>query len=310
MEFQPLSFNTQLMNLFLGMCKGVEGLPKHFRQLGYADKWIEFGFTNARNELVVPELVVASNNLRHTILFEWKEGANTDVDQLRRYDGITSPDLRQKVFLSEIESETHNTVIIGQSEYADRIVVAVDRHEFRFPVLVKSREGLTIIRNSFMPNETDEVFRPCLELDWEMVPTFLFPLDVDSTLSEYAELMVPAILERMGSGETRILLGKMAESIIPAWNIVDRAYQRRLSQKMLTVMERAVRHEFSQFLRRNRPAAGRTHTDTWDVIENPISNLADRSSQGWKQMLPLAKSLIDFFSPPAHQQDLPLDDDN
>jgi hypothetical protein len=295
------------MNLFLGMCKGVAGVPDDLRRLGYVDRWIEFTFTNSRNHAVVPELVIASNRLRHTILFEWKEGANTEANQLERYAGITAEDLRQKVFLTEHEWESHNTVIIGLEQHADRLVVAIDRDGHNFPVLVRCDRGMSKIRNRFAPDETDALFQPLLTFDWATIPTFLYPLDVDSSLSEYAELLMPAILERMGAGEARILLSNLAEAVIPVWANVDRAHQNRLRGKMMVVMERASRHELSQFLRRNRPAERRTHTPTWDVVDNPISNLGDRSAQGWKQMLQRGQSLIDSFRPGAHQPDLSLE---
>src|SRR5437660_1760886 len=92
----PSNLNLALMNLFIGMCKGVAGLPRDLRNLGYGDKWIELRFVNAQGEQVVPELVIASRQLHHTILFEWKSGANMEADQLRRYAGVTTEDLRER----------------------------------------------------------------------------------------------------------------------------------------------------------------------------------------------------------------------
>ena len=289
------------------MCKGVDGLPRGLRDLGYVDQWIEFAFANSANQAVVPELIIASNQLRHTILFEWKEGANTDAEQLRRYAQVTTDDLRQKVFLVE-EAESHDIALVATGEHRERIVIAIDRERHNFPVLVTHERGLEKIRNRFVPEETDALFRPLFEFNWNEIPTFLYPLDIDSTLAEYAELIAPTILERMGAGETRILLDQIASVIIPVWENVDAAYQNRLARKILEVMERAVRHEFAPFIRRNRAAAGRTHTPTWDIVENPVSNLADRTSLAWKQMIPRVRSLIDFFEHPEHQPDLPLEE--
>lgn len=73
-----------MLNLFIGLCKGVVGLPQDFRRLHYQEQAVELRFTNAQGEAVVPELIIASRAIHHTILFEWKSGANADADQLRR----------------------------------------------------------------------------------------------------------------------------------------------------------------------------------------------------------------------------------
>lgn len=171
-----MSFNTELFNLFLGMCKGVIGVPDDLRRLGYADRCIEFSFTNSRNEAVVPELIIASSQLQHSVLLEWKQGANTDADQLRRYAGVTSEDLREKAFLLEGEYNSHDTVIIGLAEHADRLVIGIEQGAYNFPVLVRSDAGLAKVRNTFTAEQTERVFQPRLEIDWATIPTYLYPL--------------------------------------------------------------------------------------------------------------------------------------
>lgn len=306
MEVPFLSFNIRMMNLILGMCKGTVGLPRVLKQLGYKDKWIEFNFTNSRGEAVVPELIVASEQTSHTMLFEWKSGPNADADQLHRYAHVTGDDLRQKAFLVENEVRAHDTVLVGEEEHVDGLTRAIENGRHGFPLLVTSANGLMKVRNRFAADQLDRFFNPTVEVDWNTVPTFLFPLDTDSALGDFAQLMMPAILERMAKGETRILLDQIPQDIIPAWSNLVAAYQNRLKQKMLQVMERATNHEFSGYLRRNRPAEARTHTPTWDITENPISNTADRRMPSWKQIQKQARSLVDFFSPGLVQPDLPF----
>jgi hypothetical protein len=126
------------MNLFIGMCKGVVGLPRNFRNLGYVDKWIELRFANSEQEQVTPELIVASRRIDHTILFEWKSGPNTEADQLRRYAGVTTADLRERAHLPPEETKAHDVAIIGRQEFAERFVIGIERGGYRFPVLLVS----------------------------------------------------------------------------------------------------------------------------------------------------------------------------
>lgn len=308
----PSSFNLQMMNLFLGMCRGVAGLPRDLRRLGYSDKWIEFRFTNSLNQAVVPELVIGSNILRHSLLIEWKSGANTDAEQLRRYAAVTGEDLRAKAMLTPEESQSHDTVLIGQSEFSERLVVAIDRDGHPFPVLIRNAEGLEPIRNRFRPDELDRVFRPRLMINWERIPTFLYPLDRDSEVWSFAELMIPKILEHMAQGAPRILLRDLAEAIVPCWAIVDRPHQQELEQKMLTVMNQACRRDFRAYLRRNRTAEGRTHTPTWDIVSNPLAETPDRRQKEWKTMRRRQESLVGFLrtgQEVPEQEELPLGDE-
>jgi len=291
------------------MCRGVAGLPRDMRRLGYSDKWIEYRFANSLNQTVVPELVAASRSLKHSLLLEWKSGANTDADQLRRYSAVTGEDLRTKAMLTPEESRSHDIVLIGQAEFSERLVVAIDRDGHAFPVLVKTAEGLDPIRNRFRPNELDGVFRPRLIVNWERIPTFLFPLDKDSEVWCFAELMIPKILEAMAGGAPRILLMQLAEAVIPCWGIVDRPYQRELEQKMTTVMNQACRREFRPYLRRNRTAEGRTHTPTWDIISNPLAEISDRRQREWKRMRSRQESFLEFLrtgQDVPEQEELPL----
>jgi len=158
----PSNLNIALMNLFVGMCKGVAGLPRKFRELGYADKWIELRFANAEQEQVAPELIIASRQLGHTILFEWKSGQNTEADQLRRYARVTTADLRERAGLAVEETTSHDIAVIGRQEFADRFVSGIVQGGYTFPVLLASDDGLAIYRNRFVPNQTNAVFRPRL----------------------------------------------------------------------------------------------------------------------------------------------------
>jgi len=291
----PSNLNLALMNLFVGMCKGVVGLPRNFRSLGYGDKWIELRFANADNEQVVPELIVASRQVNHTILFEWKSGPNTEADQLRRYARVTTRDLRERAHLAPEETGRHDVALIGLQEYADRFVMGITQGGYTFPVLLASDDGIAIHRNRFVPDETDAVFRPLLEIDWGKIPYYLFPVDADSELWEFAELVIPKVLEMMGSGETRILSRDLEETI-PCWSIAPGEYQRRLKTKMYEVMGHACGRQFRSYLRENRDQGARQRLQRhWDIISNPLAGSSDKRHKEWKQMTSRYKEFLEFM---------------
>ena len=227
-----LSLNLRLLNLFLGMCKGVAGLPPDLHRLGFRERAIELTFQNANNDAVVPELIIASRAVHHSILFEWKEGANTEADQLRRYSGVTQADLTQRAMLAADECGAHDVSIIGLEQFRERIARGVDDGGYPFPVLMVTDAGLELIRNAFSVAATDRAFRPALNFDWNRVPTSFFPVDGDSDAWEYAEQILPYLLTQMETGATRIQANDVARKIIPLWDTANTNFRERVEQRL------------------------------------------------------------------------------
>jgi hypothetical protein len=308
----PSNLNLALMNLFVGMCKGLAGLPRNFRTLQYVDKWIELRFANTDQEQVAPELIVSSRRLNHTILFEWKSGPNFEADQLRRYSRVTQDDLRERAVLAVEETGSHDVAVIGLQEHAERLTMGIAQGPYTFPLLLVTDDGLAIHQNRFQPNETDAVFRPLLAIDWGKVPNHFFPVDVDSELWEFAELVIPKVLELMGKGEARILPRDLEETIL-CWNVLSRDYQRQLRTKLCDTLDRACQRQFEPYIRRNRDrGAGERLGRHWDIIDNPIAGSSDRRAKEWKKLGSLYKQFVEFLRTGRNvpeQQELNLGDD-
>lgn len=272
------------MNLFLGLCKGVAGLPRDFYHLGYSDKWIECSFTNQKGETVVPELMISSERCGHTILFEWKAGANTTEEQLRRYAGVTATDLVTKAFLTTAESSQHDVCVIGKDEHRDRLPLGVTRGGFSFPVLVVTTDGLEKVFNRFSNPDLETLFDPTYAIDFSAIPTYLFPIDKDSDLWEFAEVILPVLIEWMHAGKSRILLDEIAATVVPTWSIVDPQYRRDCASKIERVLDLAARREFKRYLRKNRQAKRKTHTATYDIVFNPVSLAPTKRYSEWRHL--------------------------
>lgn len=286
------NFNLSLMNLLIGMCKGASGLPRDLWDLGYVDKWIELGFPNSEGRTVVPELIIASRKLRHCVLFEWKSGNNTETDQLNRYSKITEDDLRQRAFLTAAESERHDVAIIGADEHRERIAIAIDREGHPFPLLIAVSGGIEIVRNVFKEDQLDKVFRPRLSVQWENIPTSFLPVDRDSKLHEFAEVIIPEVLQNMARNESRVLLDPLTHRIFPLWDYVGAKYQSELRSKVREVMSRAVAAEFQNYVRRNKSAEQKTHTPTWDITLNPFTGSGRSKRTELRRMKVLQSSFI------------------
>ena len=150
-----MSFNLLLLNLFIGMCKGAVGLPRDLYELGFRAEAVEL--SNSENKTVVPELLIASEPIQHTVLFEWKSGANTEAEQLQRYSKITSADLIARAYLAPGKCTLHDVAIVGKDEHRLTIPIGIQTGGYAFPVLIVTAAGIETICNQFKVIETDAV---------------------------------------------------------------------------------------------------------------------------------------------------------
>jgi hypothetical protein len=303
-----LSFNLTLLNLFFGMCRGVHGLPDSLHVLGYIPESVETTFTNSEDRPVAPDLIIASAQLHHTVVFEFKSGANTEADQLQRYSMIVPNDLIAKALIHRNKCASHDVAIIGKGEHRNTLPIGVVDGAYNFPVLVVTPENMEIILNAFSSASTDAVFRP-LAVNWETIPTGFFPLDSDSEIWEFAEQIMPVVLEEMFNGAPRIMRDDLAKKIIPLWDRMRPDYKGLIKQKIQQVMDHASRSQFSMYLQR-APAAARgvIPGSTWDVIDNPLNGVADKRQKAWKAMLKKQQSLIEYFKDEHRQEVLAIDE--
>src|SRR5262245_33586821 len=110
------SFNRRMVNLWIGLCRGVSGLPRDLFDLGYEDRWIDHKFQNQDREVVNPDLMVASRDEANTLVLEFKSGANTDDDQLRKYARIAQDDLVRGAFIERNAATSHDIVVVGLAD--------------------------------------------------------------------------------------------------------------------------------------------------------------------------------------------------
>ena len=277
-----MSFNVELMNLFIGMTRGVAGLPRDLAQLGYITRCIEFRFANGAGEQVHPELILSSGRLGHSLLLEWKSGPNTEADQLRRYAGVTARSLRANAYLRVEECRQHDITVVGRAEHEERIAIGVER--FNFVLLMRTDEGLRRVRNAFAVPELNEVINPVIAVDWSLVPRGFFPVDDSSELWEFAQEILPTVLIMLGNRDERIVFTNLARQVFKLWDSIDANYQGRLREKILNVMNLAIAGPLNNLLRANRAARGRIPEQTWDVIDNPLIGTRDQRSAEWRRM--------------------------
>ena len=286
------NFNLAMLNLWIGLCRGVKGLPRSLRDLGYQVEWIEYHFSNSDLKRVKPDLILASDSAEHTLLLELKEGANTKADQLHRYSRITSEDLRERAFLGQA-SATHDVTINGKGEHQERLIKGVEKSGHGFPVLVVIDTGIARCYSRFSYQKLNDVFDPVLEIDFSKCPLEFLPFDLDSEKWEVAERIVPEIITQMYEHEPRILANKIAQKAVKVWDIIGEETKKEYITKITDIVDQASRDHFKKYLKRNSHAAGRTQTPTWEIIRNPLNLGADKQRNEFKKLKRIQKAFIE-----------------
>jgi hypothetical protein len=275
--------------------------------LGYVPEAVETTFANSENRPVVPDLIIASAQIHHTVVLEWKSGANTEADQLQRYSRVVPADLIAKAFVHVSKCATHDVTIIGKGEHRATLPICVTNGGYIFPVMVTTATGMEIILNAFTNQPTDAVFRP-LTVDWSKLPMSFFPLDADSELWEFAEVAMTIVLEEMANGSTRIIQNDLGKKMFKGmWDRMQPEYRGQLKQKIQQVMDQASRGQFSKHLQRNTTARAVTQSPSWDVLDNPLNGAVDKRQKAWRAMLKKQQAFIEYLQDPNRQEYLRLD---
>ena len=285
MSSQFSNYNLFLLNTWIGLCRGVVGLPREIHSLGYREQWIELRFQNSEDRTVRPEVILSSSLQYHTLLLEWKEGPNTDDDQLERYSFVTTQDLIQRVFIPPDDATNHDVCIIGLAEHEDRLRIGIRNGGYSFPLLLIEKDGFSLSMNQFTASEVTKVFTPKLVIDFNKAPTQIVPFDHNSEPWEIAERIMPKVIEYMFKRIPIFLLEQLANDRMPLWNIMDPGYKGDLRRKIQCILEDAERHEFQGYFSRNRSVESRTHSPTWQILHQPSSMKFDKRSREYRKLI-------------------------
>lgn len=290
-ESSDTGFGLAMLNLWIGLCRGVGGLPKDVHQLGFRDKEIEFSFQNASNETVKPELIICSQKLEHALLLEWKSGKNTEADQLDRYSRVVPPDIRGRV-PSGGSCKSHDVVIIAKIEHRDTIALGID-NKHTFPLLCVESDGISLNLNRFSQPVINPLFTPKLKIDFSRRTSSFIPFDASSPEWEIATEVIPAILERMHDGETVLLLDAILPSVIDVWSHISARDQGTLRAKVESIISRAADGHFKPYLKRNRKYEAQSKGKGWDIENSPLSMSSSKRGREFRRLQKLQNEFVD-----------------
>lgn len=241
-----MHFNLRLLNLWLGLADGAAGLPSQIRALGYQNAGVERRFNNQDGSLVNPELILASEAEGHSLVFEWKSGANTDADQLNRYARISSDDLRQRAFVNPAASGQFDITVVGKEEHEESLAYGIEQNGHSFPFLVETQTGLSRRRNAFAVAPLNGLFDPELEIDWAQAPTAYVPIDAESDLWEVSAVVIPKVIAQMQVQVPSAHIAQLAEHVCRlTWKLMGAPGRQAVEAKIREAVKDAADHEFA-----------------------------------------------------------------
>lgn len=294
----------------IGLCRGVAGLPQDLENLGYQDRWVEFDFKTLDGSVVHPELILASEKLGHTILCEWKSGANWENGQLDRYSKVTPKDLRDRAYLPVDMCSQHDVALFGQAEWAERLRESLARAGYDFPFINVSSCDMRLVKNSFCVQPTNQTFADGLTIELGKAPLSFVPFDRESPDWIIAQEIARQLASYMASSEAVLILGKILEDLFPVWNCFASHAKKELKNRVRDIILQGARGELSVYLTRNKAMEGRIGSPTWEIKQNPARESPANRGRAWQSYLRSAEAFVGSLGAGAQGRlDLGLQDE-
>ncbi|WP_325310483.1 hypothetical protein [Longimicrobium sp.] len=314
MEEASSSFNRLLLNAWIGMSRGVVGLPRVLHVFGYRDvaieKTITFFTADQRKITICPELILTSSITHNTLILEIKSGKNTEADQLARYSEVTTEVLGRSGFpLSALE--TCSMVVNGDEKYTTSLQIGIDRGPYNFALIVKTPKGLRLVHNSLHVEDLNNHFTTGLFIDWDTVPNSFIPIDAESALWEVADIVLPHVLALMTKRIPEIQLRDLcARTCEASWSVIGPKGQNDILLKVRKVLLAAATSEYKPFLQIQQ------NWNTVQIHNNPLEFGATSRSKIFQRFTSLQRRFVNRLrtgsefkgeDPFTIQEELPLD---
>lgn len=303
--------NLKLLNMVIGLCKGVAGLPKDLLKLGYNVHYIEHEFRNSKNESVKPEIIIQSSHCKNTLLFEFKTGGSVDVDQLQRYSRVTQQDIQQRAYVDPQCLNTFDVVYLCLSDHLQTIRQTLETLEFKPPLLSYDRSTIKLVLHSFKDQSIGLLFKKGLPVKFEIIPSSFIPFHRASKDWVFAEAIIPRIIRYMYDNQSRIVSGSLYKGLIPEWDNLGASEQSYYGDKIRDVLNLACTHDFKGYIKRSKAqsAVTRGGQKVWEIVNNPLIVQPDKRRGGFRKLQTLQRRFIQFLKTgerPLLQQELEL----
>jgi len=268
-----------MLNLWIGMSRGVRELPQLLFDLDYREFAIEKKFLNSEGGQVQPELILTSESQQNCLLLEWKSGENTDTAQIGRYMAVDSESL-QRAFVSPTAASRHDVVYVGHMESEERLRIGLEATGSGFPLVLVSADELRLVLNTFEVGALTEGFSSGLGITLSSIPTGFVPIGPESEPADVAEVVMPKILEFMADRRSIITVDEVAMATCGTWGVLERPAREQIRIRIATALQDASREEFARYFSYSTASGGRL-----TIRDNPLELGATRRTAAYQALL-------------------------
>ncbi len=174
------NFNVKIINLFIALCQGCDGIIPILRNHGYSIIWIEYPFNNTNNNTVKPEIIIGSSITKNTVLIESKSGGNIEYKQYENYMAVNSEDLTQRAFIDKEKTALIDIIYVIPTECLKKTSLAFETHDIGTPLISISSDKIKREMNSFNCKELNDITDTDIDIIYSEIPMQFYPFDSES----------------------------------------------------------------------------------------------------------------------------------
>lgn len=159
------------MNYIIGMCKKHENWIQILRDLGYDPSVIEQRIRTSSGDTIRPDIVITSNKLLHSLVFECKGGITVDPDQFERYGTLTKEDLMRWISVYTFHNFNFDVCIADLRKNHPAIFpYAVNK----FPMITFGNDEI-LKTGKFSNKRIDKALEKPISIEEKIPPLFYYP---------------------------------------------------------------------------------------------------------------------------------------
>ena len=273
MSNEFISNHTLLMNFLIGFSnKHFKEYSKSFSDLGFSLEYIEAKYKNSEDNSVNPDIVLSSNKLIHTILFDCKSNT-VEEEQLVRYSKLTKENIVDKTSVYDSKQLTYN-ICFCTNTANDSVIEDINNIK-AWPILRISKDWDEIKKeNDFSKIQLNKFFDKPIKLDC-LPPTSFFPFSDSDTNGYIAGVIFQHIFaESERSKKINLDPDKIAQEVNPFWKNINRKKQKLLIQKITSIIYHFKNKGLDEKLKKIL-SSKKNPTKSLEALQRECENLID-----------------------------------
>lgn len=227
------------INALLGLCTSHDINPSPLADNGFRVVALEMPLSSDGSGSVVADVILFHEASAHLVICEAKSGANVELDQARRYGGVTPQAIVRATSISvphamELSMEV---LYVGLEEHTDRLSLSLSTAEVAYPLLTVSDKTVRLLRTEGASDHLQAAV-PMEGVNLVAPPTTYIAYDHESEDAEFVNPVRSQLVKVAAIGDATVTVRRLTEGCCPYYPFYGRAARRQLLKKV----DSAIRH--------------------------------------------------------------------